>query len=214
MLRVGLTGGIACGKSTIASMLAERGAHFLQADGLAHQLYAPGGVSYDEVVSHFGREILNEDGSVNRARLANVVFPDRIDELNAIVHPAVIKAQTEWMAEVERQDPDGIVVVEAALLIEAGAHKDFDKVIVVTCGLDCKVKHYAQRTGVSLEQARAEVLRRSQAQFSDEEKARHADYVVENSGSLEDAERQVERIWQELKRSSTADGGHNGSRSG
>lgn len=212
MLRVGLTGGIACGKSTIAAMLAERGAHFLQADGLAHQLYAPGGVSYDDVVRHFGREVLNEDGSVNRARLANVVFPDRIDELNAIVHPAVIKAQTEWMAEVERTDPTGIAVVEAALLIEAGANKDFDKVIVVTCNFECKVRHYAQRAGISPEAARAEVLCRSHAQFSDEEKARRADYVVENSGSLEDAERQVARIWQELKHSSTADRGHNGPR--
>ena len=198
MLRIGLTGGVACGKSTIAAMLVKRGAHFLPADGLAHQLYAPGAVTYDEVVRHFGREILNEDGTVNRARLANVVFPGRIAELNAIVHPEVVKRQNSWMVEVERQDPNGVAVVEAALLIEAGAHKDFDKVIVVTCDFQRKVEHFAQRAKVSLEVARFEVERRSAAQLSDEDKARHADYVIDNSGSIEDTEHQVEKIWQEL----------------
>jgi len=198
MLRVGLTGGVACGKSTIAAMLVKRGAHFLQADGLAHQLYAPGGMTYDEVVRRFGREILNEDGTINRTKLANVVFPDRIDELNAVVHPEVIRRQNLWMAEVEQQDPHGIAVVEAALLIEAGANKDFDQVIVVTCDVERKVEHFSRRANVSLEVARFEVARRSAAQFTDLEKAAHADYVIDNSGSLEDTERQVETIWKEL----------------
>ncbi len=199
MLRVGLTGGIACGKSTVAQMLVERGAHFLQADSLAHQLYAPGEPTYDKVVSRFGREILNDDGTINRSRLANLVFPDRIGELNAIVHPAVIEAQTRWMADIERDNPKGVAVVEAALLIEAGAHKDFDKVIVVTCDFEHKVEHYAHRAGLSLSAAGAEVERRSAAQFSDEEKIRHADYVIGNSGTIEETEKQVEKIWQELQ---------------
>ncbi len=198
MLRVGLTGGVACGKSTIAAMMVKRGAHFLQADGLAHQLYEPGAITYDEVVRRFGREILNEDGSINRTKLANVVFPDRIDELNAVVHPEVIKRQNSWMAEVAHQDPRGIAVVEAALLIEAGADKDFDKVIVVICDVQRKIENFASRAKVSLEVARFEVARRSAAQFTDVEKASHADYVIENSGSLADAERQVEKIWREL----------------
>jgi dephospho-CoA kinase len=189
---------VACGKSTIAAMMVRRGAHYLQADGLAHELYEPGAVTYDEVIRRFGSEILNEDGTINRTRLANVVFPDRIDELNAVVHPEVIKSQNRWMAKVERQDPQGIAVVEAALLIEAGADKDFDKVIVVTCDVDRKVEHFAKRADVTLEVARFEVARRSAAQFTDEEKASHADYVIDNSGSLEDSERQVEKIWQEL----------------
>jgi dephospho-CoA kinase len=200
MLRVGLTGGIACGKSSIAAMLVKRGAHFLQADGLAHQLYAPGTATYDKVVRSFGREILNEDGAINRGKLANLVFPGRIDELNAIVHPEVVKRQNSWMAEVEQSDPHGIAVVEAALLIEAGADKDFDKVISVTCDFEQKVERFARRANVPLEVARAEVERRSAAQFSDEEKARRADYVVDNSGSAEDTERQVESIWRELQR--------------
>ena len=199
MLRVGLTGGVACGKSTIAAMMVRRGAHYLQADGLAHQLYEPGAVTYEEVVRRFGHEILNEDGTINRTRLANVVFPDRIGELNAVLHPEVVRRQNSWMSEVERHDPQGIAVVEAALLIEAGANKDFDKVIVVTCDFERKVEHFAQRTNAPLDAARFEVERRSAAQFTDEEKARHADYVIENSGSVEDAERQVEKIWGELK---------------
>jgi dephospho-CoA kinase len=203
MLRVGLTGGVACGKSTIAAMLVKRGAHYLSADALAHQVYAPGAATYDEVVRHFGREILNDDGTVNRTRLANIVFPDRIGELNAIVHPEVVKRQNGWMDEVERLDPHGIAVVEAALLIEAGAHKDFDKVIVVTCDLQRKIEHFAQRAKIPVEAARLEVERRSAAQFTDEEKARHADYVIDNSGSIEDTEQQVNKIWAELQQRSS-----------
>jgi len=199
VLRIGLTGGVACGKSTIAAMMVKRGAHYLQADALAHQLYAPGAVTYDEVVRHFGPEILNQDGTINRTKLANVVFPDRIDELNAVVHPEVVKRQNSWMSEVERQDPHGIAVVEAALLIEAGAYKDFDKVIVVTCDVQRKVEHFARRANVPLESARFEVARRSAAQFTDKEKASYADYVIENSGSIEETERQVDKIWKELQ---------------
>ena len=199
MLRVGLTGGIACGKSTVAAMLAKRGARLLQADTLAHQLYSPGTAVYAEVVRHFGREILSDDETINRAKLANLVFPNRITELNAIVHPAVIHSQKEWMDGVERAVPYAIAVVEAALILEAGAENDFDRLIVVSCNLERKVERYAKRAGVSLDIARAEVQRRSAAQFSDEEKARHADYLIENSGSLSETEQQVEKIWQELQ---------------
>jgi len=199
MLRVGLTGGIACGKSMIGAMLAKRGAHLLLADTLAHQLYEPGAATYDEVVRRFGRDILNADGTIHRGRLANLAFPDRIDELNAVVHPAVVAAQTRWMKDREREDPDGVAVVEAALLIEAGAARDFDKVIVVTCDFEHKVERYAARTNLPLDAARAEVERRSAAQFTDQEKASQADYVIDNSGSVEDAERQLEKIWGELR---------------
>ena len=199
MLRVGLTGGIACGKSCIAAMLVKRGAHFLPADALAHQLYEPGTATYDEVVRSFGAEILDSDGSINRKKLADLVFPGRIAELNAIVHPEVVRRQNSWMKEVEKSAPHGIAVVEAALLIEAGANKDFDKVMVVTCDFEQKVERFAQRSNLPLAAARAEVERRSRAQFSDQEKARHADYVIDNHGSTEDTERQVERIWRELR---------------
>ena len=132
--------------------------------------------------------------------MANLAFPGRIGELNAIVHPAVVEAQNRWMSEAEAADPGGIAVVEAALLIEAGAHKDFDHIIVVTCPFEQKVERYAQRAGVSLEVARGEVERRAAAQFSDEEKARAADFVIDNSGALEETERQVEEVWGKIKK--------------
>jgi dephospho-CoA kinase len=181
-------------------MLAARGAHYLQADTLAHQLYAPGEATYHAVVEHFGRDILSPDGTIDRGRLADVAFPLRIAELNAIVHPAVVAAQNRWMADAERSDPDGVVVVEAALLLEAAADKNFDKLIVVTCKFDQKVERYAHRADISLEAARAEVQRRCAAQMPDEEKASHADYVIDNSGPVEDTGRQVDAVWAELRK--------------
>jgi len=200
VLRIGLTGGIACGKSTFAELLVRRGAHYLSADNLAHQLYAPGAVVYDEVVRRFGREILNPDQTVNRTKLAAVVFPDRVGELNAIVHPAVIEAQKRWLNEMAHADPGGIAVVEAALLLEAGAERDFDKIIVVTCGCEQKVARYARRMNLPAEVVQADIERRAAAQMSDAEKAKRADYVIENSGSVEDLERQAEKVWAELQR--------------
>lgn len=199
MLRVGLTGGVACGKSTVGHLLAARGAHFLQADTLAHQLYQPGQPVYHAVVERFGREILNSNGAIHRARLANAAFPDRIGELNAIVHPAVIEAQNLWLVECERRDPHGIAVIEAALIIEAGAAGHFDKLVVVTCDFEHKVERYARRAEVSLEVARAEVLRRSAAQLSDEEKTLRADYVIDNSGAPEATATQVTDVWLKLQ---------------
>jgi dephospho-CoA kinase len=201
MLRVGLTGGVACGKSTVGAMLAQRGAHLLQADTLAHQLYLPGTPVYEAVVRAFGQDIVRSDGFIDRAALANKAFPGRIAELNAIVHPAVIEAQNRWLAEREAEDPQGIAVLEAALLIEADATRDFDRVIVVTCPFEKKVENYAHRSGIVLEAARAEVKRRSAAQFIDEEKAKYANYIIDNFGTLEDLEQQVERVWNELRSS-------------
>ena len=199
MLRVGLTGGVACGKSTVGKMLTEHGAHYLQADTLAHQLYAPGEPTYYAVVERFGREILNCNGTIDRSRLANAAFPDRIAELNAIVHPAVIAAQNRWMADAAQQDPHGIAVIEAALILEAGAAKDFDKLIVVTCDFEQKIARYARRAKISLDAARAEVLRRSAAQMSDDEKASHADYLIDNSGPVEDTKYYVDVLWDTLQ---------------
>ena len=199
MLRVGLTGGIACGKSTVGQMLVARGAHFLSADTLAHSLYAPDGAVYNEVVRRFGREILNQDDTVNRKKLASLVFPDRVTELNAIVHPAVIEAQNRWMTQIESTDPHGVAVVEAALIFEAGVEKDFDRTIAVICSFEQKVERYGARMGMAIEAARADVERRSAAQLGDDEKARRADFVIDNSGSLEELGRQVGALWKKLQ---------------
>jgi len=207
MLKVGLTGGIASGKSVVGEMLVALGAHLVQADHIAHSLMNPGEEVYNEVVRHFGREILNPDGSVNRHKLAELAFgpagadqpSSRIADLNRIVHPAVIRSQEEWMHAVSLQDPGGIAIVEAALLIEAGAAERFDRLIVVTCTMEQRVERFARRQKVDIETARAEVTRRMAAQLPDEKKVKAADYVVDNSGSLEQTQKQVQQIWNKLQ---------------
>ena len=133
MLKVGLTGGIAAGKSVVGEMFVKLGAHLIQADQISHQLMQPGQPVHQEVIKHFGPGILNPDQTVNRPKLAEAAFSGRIQELNQIVHPAVVKGQREWMAEVGKSDPHAIVIVEAALILEAGFEADFDRLIVVTC---------------------------------------------------------------------------------
>jgi dephospho-CoA kinase len=200
VLRVGLTGGVACGKSTVAKMFADLGANITDADAIAHELYRPGQGVLKELVRHFGPEILKPDGELDRARLATLVFDGgRVEELNKIVHPAVIRQQQQWMLSLGEKDPHAIAIVEAALILEAGVKDHFDRIIVVTCTLGQKVARFAQRTGMSGEAARAEVERRTKAQMPDEEKARHADFVIDNFGSVEETRQQVQRIYSELK---------------
>ncbi len=219
MLKVGLTGGIACGKSVVGEMFAALGAHLVEADRIAHQLMQPGQSVYYEVVAHFGREILNYDGTVNRAKLAEAAFgsatpaaesnpaaavsssaiPSRVQELNRIVHPAVIRSQEEWMEEMGRQDPHAVAIVEAALIVEAGAAKRFNRLIVVTCSDEQRVARFAVRQKLDLEAARKEVARRMAAQLPDAAKIKAADYVIDNSGSLDNTRQQVRQVWEKLR---------------
>jgi len=205
LLKVGLTGGIASGKSVVGEMFEALGAHLIQADGIAHELMQPGEAVYREVVRRFGEEILDPDGSVNRSRLAEAAFeglgkPSRVQELNQIVHPAVIRKQDDWMEEVGRQDSRAIAIVEAALILEAGAAKHFDRLVVVTSRPEQRIQRWAMRVGVDEEAARREVSRRMAAQFPDEEKIKAADYVIDNSGSLDETRKKVGEIYRELKR--------------
>jgi dephospho-CoA kinase len=200
MLRVGLTGGVACGKSTVAKMFADLGATIVDADTIAHELYRPGHEVLQELVRHFGPEILKPDGELDRAKLATLVFDGgRVEELNKIVHPAVIRQQDEWMRALGEKDPYAVAIVEAALILEAGAKDRFDRIMVVTCKPAQKVARFAQRTGTSEDAARADVDRRTKAQMPDEEKARRADFVIDNSGPVEETRHQVQRIYSELK---------------
>jgi dephospho-CoA kinase len=204
MLKVGLTGGVACGKSTVGEMFVRLGAHLVKADEIAHELLSPGQQVYDNVVATFGPEILNEDGTINRPRLADKTFPTgRISELNAIVHPAVIAAQEVWMEDQFRRDADAVAIVEAALILESGSHKRFDRLITVVCSLEQKIERFAYRHHLDLPKAKAEVERRMKAQATDEAKIKVSDYVVDNSGPLAETELQVERIWGELQLIST-----------
>ena len=205
MLKVGLTGGVACGKSTIGKMLVERGAHLIQADEIAHQLMRPGEAVYGEIVRHFGEGILQPDRSIDRLKLAQAAFGGgRVKELNAIVHPAVIAFQNRWMEGTGSRDPNAVVIVEAALIFEAGVQGRFDKLITVTCRPEQKAERFAARQKLPLDEARAEVERRSAAQLPDEQKASAADYVIDNSGDLASAERQVAALWPELQRAAKA----------
>jgi dephospho-CoA kinase len=200
MLRVGLTGGVACGKSTVAKMFADLGATIVDADTIAHELYRPGHEVFQELVRHFGPEILKPDGELDRAKLATLVFDGgRVEELNKIVHPAVIRQQDQWMRALGEKDPYAVAIVEAALILEAGVKDRFDRIMVVTCKPAQKVARFAQRTGTSENAARADVDRRTKAQMPDEEKARRADFVIDNSGTIEETRHQVQRIYSELK---------------
>jgi dephospho-CoA kinase len=209
MLKVGLTGGIAAGKSVVGEMFVALGACLVQADRIAHSLMLPGEPVYNEVVRHFGREILNRDGSVNREKLAEAAFGSdsdtegkrvsRIEELNRIVHPVVIRSQDEWMQAMGIQDRHAVAIVEAALILEAGAAKRFDRLVVVTCNEEQRVARFAARQKIDLETARKEVVRRMAAQLPDEEKIKAADYVIDNSGSLEHTREQVREVWEKLR---------------
>ncbi len=209
MLKVGLTGGIAAGKSVVGEMFVALGAHLVQADRIAHSLMQPGEPVYNEVVLHFGREILNPDGSVNRARLAEAAFgatpadagkrASRIDELNRIVHPVVIRSQDEWMDAIGAQDRHAVAIVEAALLLEAGAASRFNRLVVVTCTPEQRVTRFAARQKIGIEAARQEVLRRMAAQSPDQEKIKAAHFVIDNSGSFENTREQVNTVWAALR---------------
>lgn len=198
MLKVGLTGGIACGKTTILAMFAELGAHTLRADVVSHRLMVPGEPVYERIVAAFGTGILALDGTIARPRLAAAAFPARIAELNAIVHPEVMAFENGWMSQVAESDPAGVAICEAALLIEAGGRSRYHKLIVVTCTLEQKISRFAERTGTATEAARLEVAQRMAAQMPEAEKAKLADYVIDNSGSREETARRVGEIWQQL----------------
>jgi len=212
MLKVGLTGGVAVGKSTVGEMFVKLGAHLIQADQIARELMSPGQPVYDEVVRHFGEGILNPDRTINRPRLAGLAFGGmsgagegpRVQELNRIVHPEVIRQQEKWMDQVGRRDPSAVAIVEAALILEAGTAGRFDKLVVVTCAEEQSAERFARRQKVDLAAARAEVRRRAAAQLPYGEKLRALKaakgFVIDNSGTLEQTERQVQRVWKSLRR--------------
>jgi len=201
VLKVGLTGGIASGKSVVGTMFAKLGVSVVQADIIAHDLMQPGKSVYTEVVRHFGSEILNPYSTINRPKLAETAFgsASRTEELNRIVHPAVIQKQDEWMNEIGQRSPDAIAMVEAALILEAGAAARFNRLIVVTCTPEQRIDRWANKLRVDRATAEAEVKRRMAAQLPDSEKIKAADYLVDNSGSLEDTRKQVERIFTHLE---------------
>jgi dephospho-CoA kinase len=206
MLKVGLTGGIATGKSLVAGMFAELGAHIIDADRIGHELMNPGEPVYDEIVKRFGTEILNSDKSVNRAKLAELAFDQRrprIYELNSLLHPGIILRYEKRMEEIGTREPNAIVMLEAALLLEAGLRRRFDRIIVVSCKPQQRIERWEKRLHVDADAARREVTRRMMAQAPDEAKIQAADYVIDNSGSVEETRKQVEKVFATLREQSS-----------
>ena len=197
MLRVGLTGGLACGKSFVGEEFARLGAHLVHADELGHAVLEPGGEAYRAVVAEFGRGILDGEGRIDRPRLAAEVFgkPERLAALNALVHPPVVRREEDLIAGFAAGDPHGIAVVEAAILIETGSYKRFDRVVLVECREEQQIER-AVRRGAT----REEVLARLGRQMPPEEKRKFADYVIDASGDKEDTLRQARRVYEELRR--------------
>ncbi len=212
MLRVGLTGGLGSGKSTAGAMLAGHGAHLLVADEIARAMMEPGQPVYAAIVNRFGAEVVKADGALDRAELARLGFAGgRVEELNAIVHPAVIAREAELAGEIAAGDPDAIAVVESALLFEtkyggqAGWRSRFDRVILVTAPEDLKVARYVDRASgrrvPDAEQVRefeAEARRRLGRQIDDATKAASCDYILSNGGSVAELQAQVDALWPTL----------------
>ena len=197
MLKVGLTGGLACGKSFVGQAFADLGCHLLQADQLGHEVLAPGGEAYGPVVRVFGTGILIGGEEIYRRALAGQVFgnPERLAVLNSLVHPPVQRREEEWLAGVAAVDPLGIAVVEAAILIETGSYKRFDKLIVVACDEEQQVQRAMKRDGLG----RDEVMARLSRQMPLAEKLKFADFVINTSGTKEETLRQVRTVYETLR---------------
>ena len=218
MLRVGLTGGLGSGKSTVAARLRELGAQVIEADELGRALMEPGNDVYDRIVRRFGPEVVGGDGRLDRPRLAKLAFEEgRLQGLNAIVHPAVIAAQQRWMEQVFARDPAAVAVVESALIFEverdarargesegvlADWRNRFDHIIVLTAPDEVKIARYAGRiaeAGASREAAERDARVRLARQMPDAEKAARADFVIENAGDLGTLRARVDGLWEKLK---------------
>jgi dephospho-CoA kinase len=192
-----LTGGLASGKSFVGRALADLGCYLIEADKLGHEVMMPGAEAYDAIVREFGREILDSEGRINRRKLSGIVWndPQRLEKLSSFVHPPVQKREEIRIAEIERTDPRAIVVVEAAIRVETGRYKSFDRLIVVTCDSEQQMERALERGSYN----KAEVLARLSRQLPLEEKLRVADYVIDTSGSKEATLEQVRTVYGKLR---------------
>jgi dephospho-CoA kinase len=198
MLIVGLTGGMACGKSFVAAALRELGCYVIEADNVGHEVIQPDGEAYAEVVAGFGTGILDEHGAIDRSKLAARVFGDaaQLERLNSIVHPAVRKRAQRQFGEIGERDPHAVIVYVAAILIESGAWREVDKIIVVSCDRAQQIARAMHRPGA----VESGVLARLENQMPLEKKLTFADYVIDSSGEKEDTLRQTAKVYEDLRR--------------
>ncbi len=197
MLKVGLTGGLASGKTYVAQLLEQLGCHVIHADRLGHEVLLPEGEAYHDVVKEFGREILGPDGQIDRKALGTLVFddPKKLERLNALIHPHVFRRQQEFFDRVAAEDPGGIAVVEAAIMIEVGSYKRYDRLIVTFCPEEMQIRRFVEREGAGEQEARARLAR----QMPLVDKRKFADYVIDTSGYKQDTARQVREVYGKLK---------------
>lgn len=196
MLIVALTGGIATGKSVVASILEELGCYIHHADKIAHELTEPEKPAWEKIVSHFGENILNKDKTINRSRLGKIIFSDKKEQafLNELIHPLVLEKKKETIEKLEEEGTTNIFVSEAALTVEAGFTGFFDKVVVVYCTRDIQIERLMERDRIS----RKEALEKLKSQMSQEEKLKYADYIIDTSETLQSTVEQTERIYRNL----------------
>ncbi|MBY0505793.1 MAG: dephospho-CoA kinase [Bryobacteraceae bacterium] len=195
MLRVGLTGGLATGKSFVGQALVKLGCHLLQADHLGHAVLAPDGEAYQAVIDAFGRQILNDDGQINRKRLGEIVFanPAELARLNALVHPAVFARQEAWFAS---RPPGAIAIIEAAIMVETGSYRRYHCLILTVCRPELQIARAMARDGLTEAQVRDRLAR----QLPESEKRKHAHFVIDTSLSEEDTLAQTAQVCAQLKR--------------
>ncbi|MDO9529290.1 MAG: dephospho-CoA kinase [Syntrophales bacterium] len=194
MLSVGLTGGIASGKSTVAKMFQEKGAYLIDLDVMVRSVEEPGAPVWKRIVEDFGSKILNEDGTINREKLGAIVFCDKekLEKLNEIVHPVVFGEWKQQIADIEKNDPDAIVVSDIPLLIEVGKVDEVDLVVLVYISQEEQIRRLIERDRCS----RKEALARIDSQMPIDKKLWYSDFVVDNGGSLEETAEQVSDIWE------------------
>ena len=196
MLRVGLTGSIGVGKSFVGSVFAQLGCRLLDADDTAREVVSPGTEGLKNIVNEFGPEVLQSDGGLDRKVLGSIVFanPDKRQRLNAILHPRIIERQDEILNAWESDDPHGIAIVDAALMIESGGYKRFDKLIVVHCRPEVQLERLMLRDGLSL----AEAQRRIDSQMPQSEKQKFADYLIDTSDGFELTRQRTTEVYNQL----------------
>ena len=203
MLKIGLTGSIAVGKSFVLSILRELGCVTFDADKIAHFVMEPGRAAYQDIIREFGQGVVAQDGSIDRLKLGAIVFADaaRRKRLNEIVHPHVIEEQNRLLREAEESDPNAIAVVDAALMIESGGYKRFDKIIVVFCDPEMQIERLMRRNQIT----RREAEMRVEAQMPSSEKRLYADYEIDTSGTFDQTRALVTEVYKDLLRISKAE---------
>lgn len=202
MLKVGLTGGIASGKSTVSAMFRDLGCHVLDSDAITRELFEPGTSVNAAVAERFGPQVVGKDGRIDRKVLGEIVFnsPQLRQILNSLVHPAIKQHQSEFLARVGGSDTRAVAIVEAALMVEVGTYGDYDKLIVVIASPSVQRERLRLRSGLTAEQIESRIA----SQMPMEEKIKVADFVIDNSGDLEATRRQVERVYEQLRSAANA----------